>query len=213
MTMQARGQRIDVRRVLAALVATCAISGCARRVALTPEELARVEARADVEALRVYPGRRVVLLHRQLVADVRYRVRRSISESSRGRPIREILSRHAAGKIVARDKLRGATRLWVSFSPDCQTIACAFAFVETAQGSYLLAAVPGQPGRAPPEVYRGIVTRGRRVLAGRAHSLAEPNAVYLRERLIGGIEGIELVVRKRNTTRGAASVQFTSGYD
>lgn len=184
-------------RLLLGLIAAFMVLGsaCARRVALTPSELQRVRAQAELATLRVYPERRMALVYRAKQSVERYRVDKAIVDQARHARIKTVVARGTPGVIIAVTRRNDMPMLWVSFDPACDERACALGFVQTEADRFRLAAVPKLIGYGPARVRGRYRLRSHQFSPSKIESLAEANTVWALER--GGHSlTIELEVKK-----------------
>lgn len=171
-------------------------SGCARRFALKPKELERVQTEAGVQPLRVYTHRRLVALYDESDVDEKFQVQRDIVESARNEQKKKVITRNTAGLILKIEESNGQPLVWVTFDPGCTTVECAWGFVEGADGYFRLMTVPDREGYKKARAFRAIVWKKRRLKPGKMRSLAEPNDVYLVKKKNGKILTMYLDVKK-----------------
>jgi hypothetical protein len=188
-------------------------SGCARRFALKPKELERVQTEAGVQPLRVYTHRRLVTLYDEAERDESFRVQRDIIESSEGEQKKKKITRNTAGLILKIDDSNGMPLAWVTFDPWCTTVDCAWGFVQGEDGYFRLMIVPKREGYKPGRAFSRIVWKKRRLRANKMASLAEANDVYLAKKQNGKIITVYLDVKKvidrrtRTKTEKAQGIQ------
>lgn len=192
-----------------ALLAVCA-GGCARRQSFTAGELAQLDGRAAAGDVRVYVSKRVIAEYPEQALERTVAVDREIRVRTRERPLREIVGRGAAGQVIARDSLGGAARLWVAFAAGCEASACAYGFVATEDGRFVLASLPARATYREPVAYRGGVRASRRLRAGRRESLGEANEVLVVRRGERALT-VDLEVKKDSRERRRARVVRASG--
>lgn len=162
------------------LFATLA-GGCARRIDLNPTELDRIRGQGkdeELDKLRVYPKRKLIVLYREERTDSKYTVGGVVRERGAYRPVKLILGRKTAGKVIARTEQNGMPVFWVAFDNDCKDTACAFGFVLTEVNRYQLFAVPDREKYMPPESYRRNTFKRNRLKFVKQKSLAEANDVF-----------------------------------
>jgi hypothetical protein len=178
------------------LLGTLAASGCARRFYLKPKELEKVQTASGIQPLRVYPHRKLIVLHDEADRDETFEVQRNITESARNEQIKKIVTRNTAGLILEIEEANGQPLLWVTFDPECTTVDCAYAFVQSEDGRYRLHTLPKYEGYQDPRSFRSCVWKKRRLKPNKMASLAEANDVYLVKKRNGKILTIELDVKK-----------------
>ncbi len=194
--------------MIVALLTTCA-GGCARRQGFTAGELAQLDGR-EAEDVRVYVSKRLITEYPEQVLERTVAVDREIRVRTRERPLREIVGRGTAGQVIGRDTVHGAARLWVAFAAGCEASTCAYGFVSTEDGRFLLASLPGRAAYREPAGYRGGVRAKRRLRVGRRESLAEANEVLVVRRGERALT-VELEVKKDSRERRRARVVRASG--
>lgn len=172
-------------------------TGCARRYALTPKELERVQTEAGVQPLRVYTHRRLMTVYDEADRDETFRVQRDIIESSSGEKYRKKITRNTAGLILKIEESNGMPLAWVTFDPGCTTVDCAWGFVQGEDGLFRLMVVPTREGFKPGRAFSRIEWKKRRLRPGKMKSLAEANDVYLVKKKNGKIITVYLDVKKR----------------
>lgn len=199
--------------VLAVAASLLTSTGCAKRYALTPTELERVKTEAGVEPLRVYTNKKLLVFYDEADVQEQYRVERQIKESARGNRIKDLVTKNAAGLILAIDELNGAPLLWVTFDPSCQKPECAYGFVESDDREYRLAVIPAIDGFQEPVAYRGLKWKRRRLRPGKLASLAEANEVFLCKKRNGKILTVDLEVKKVVDERTKTKTRRSRGID
>jgi hypothetical protein len=202
-----------VRLGLLALTLAAGSTGCAKRFALTPDELARVESEADRKALRVYPNKRMLAVYDQSNVPEKYAVNRQIVEASDKDRLKEIMTKNTAGFILAVEELNGKPLLWVTFEPSCAKPDCAFGWVQTEDKHYKLVSVPERSGYGEAKTYRSCVWKRRLLKKGKLKSLAEANEVFLVKKRNGKILTLELQVKKVIDDRTKTRTRRARGVD
>ena len=182
--------------VLALSAGLISVSGCAKRLQLTPAEFERIEKREQaVDALRVYVSKKLVIIYEEDDDSEEYKVNKNITESSEERRLKVIISKGTKGLIMDTDDKNGAPLLWVTFSDSCKDKDCAYGFVQTEDGVFRLAIIPKREGYKDPLPY---YKREKKPLKpGKLKSLAEKNDVFLWKNKRGKIFTIDLIVKKR----------------
>ena len=182
--------------VLALSAGLISVSGCAKRLQLTPAEFERIEKREQaVDALRVYVSKKLVIIYEEDDDSEEYKVNKNITESSEERRLKVIISKGTKGLIMDTDDKNGAPLLWVTFSDSCKDKDCAYGFVQTEDGVFRLSIIPKREGYKDPMPY---YKREKKPLKpGKLKSLAEKNDVFLWKNKRGKIFTIDLIVKKR----------------
>jgi hypothetical protein len=187
--------------VLALSMGLVASSGCARRLELTPAEFERIDKQEQAtEALRVYVGKRLVVVYEADDRDQQYEVDRTINTSQDRQLLRVIISRSTMGQIIDSEERNGAPLLWVTFSSRCKDKDCAYGFVQTEDGVFRLTVVPERDGYREPKVYFRREPKKKMEL-GKLRSLAEKNSVYVFKKKNGKVRTIDLIVKKRTDNK------------
>ncbi|MBL4683463.1 MAG: hypothetical protein JKY37_02645 [Nannocystaceae bacterium] len=189
-------QRLRLPVAIALVSALAALSGCKKRLPLTPKELARVQTEAGVQPLRVYTERKLISLYPADEKNEQFEVSRDIRETTRQDQLKKIVTKNTAGLILKIEERNGAPLLWVTFEPGCTAVDCAYGFVQTEDGRYRLADVPDRPSFADPTIYRSCVWKKRKLRAGRMKSLQESNDILLVKKNNGKLLTIVLTVKK-----------------
>jgi len=173
-----------------------AVSGCARRFKLTPDELARLDKRVtNPEQLYAYPHRKIILIY-ELDTEQKVELGRTVNiDVQKERPL-VMVYRTASGQIIERDESNGVPRLWLSFRKDCNDQSCAFGFVRTEDNLYKLAFVPEREGYKLLAIYRRVERKRNKMKKGKVSALGEANEVYLIKRK-RRVKTIHLDVKKR----------------
>ncbi len=203
--------RIAAAMLLLALVA----SGCARRLDLTPAELSRIETRdGDLKTIRVFPNRKLLSLYREDEVAQTYEVnKRKVTERGAYRPLERIIARKTPGKVVARTELNGMPVLWVAYDKDCADTTCAYGFVLTELGRYMLYQVPDRKGFQTPNNFRRNKFKRNLLKMTKQRSLAEANEVFAVTRKSGKVLTIDLQIRKDVYRPTRADVERAGGAD
>lgn len=202
--------RVGAMMGLAAILTT---SGCAKRYALTPQELERVKTEAGVQPLRVYTNKKLIAIYDEANVQEQFQVQKKIRESADEARLKEVVTKNTAGLIIAIDELNGAPLLWVTFDPSCSNPDCAYGFVETEDKTYRLVTLPPREGYRDARAYRGLVWKRRRLNKGKLASLAEANEVYLAKKMSGKILTVDLQVKKVVDKRTRTRTRRSQGID
>lgn len=199
----------------AALLLALVAGGCARRLDLTPAELARIESTdGDLKTLRVFPKRKLISLYKEEVVAQKYEVgKRKITERGAYRPFKRIIGRKIAGKVVSRTELNGMPVLWIAFDNTCADTACAYGFVLTELAQYTLFQVPERTGFQTPVNYRRFTFKRNILKLAKQKSLAEANEVFAVTRRSGKVLTIDLQIRKDTYRPTRADVERAGGAD
>ena len=205
--------RIAAAMLLLALVA----SGCARRLDLTPAELSRNLYNTRIqpdETIRVFPKRRLLSLYKEDEVAQTYEVnKRKVTERGAYRPLERIIARKTPGKVVARTELNGMPVLWVAYDKDCADTTCAYGFVLTELGRYMLYQVPDRKGFQTPSNFRRNKFKRNLLKMTKQRSLAEANEVFAVTRKSGKVLTIDLQIRKDVYRPTRADVERAGGAD
>lgn len=180
------------------LFATMA-GGCARRLDLTTDELKKIENRdEELKTLRVFPKRKLLSLYREDSVDASYDVtKRKVTERGAYRPLKKIVGRQTAGKVIARTEQNGMPVFWIAFDNDCSDTACAYGFVLTEIGRWQLFQVPDREKYQPPANYRRNTLKRNLLKLAKQKSLAEANDVFaIRRRGGKRVLTVDLQIRK-----------------
>lgn len=200
-------------RLLAAL-ALVAASGCAKRFALKPDELEKVQLEAGVNPLRVYTSERLVTTWVEGQKNEQFEVDRQIRQASARLRIKNVTTKTDSGLILAIEELNGMPLLWVTFSADCREPACAFGFVQTEDGLYRLFKSPPLEGYAEPaNYYKWLWKKYRRMKPGKMKSLGEANDVLVNKKKNGKLRTIYLEVIKVVDDRTRTRTRRSGGVD
>lgn len=212
-----RGLKLQhVPRIAAALLLLALVaSGCARRLDLTPAELSRIETRdGDLKTIRVFPNRKLLSLYREDEVAQTYEVnKRKVTERGAYRPLERIIARKTPGKVVARTELNGMPVLWVAYDKDCADTTCAYGFVLTELGRYMLYQVPDRKGFQTPNNFRRNKFKRNLLKMTKQRSLAEANEVFAVTRKSGKVLTIDLQIRKDVYRPTRADVERAGGAD
>jgi len=203
--------RIAAALLLLALVA----SGCARRLDLTPAELSRIEARdGDLKTIRVFPNKKLLSEYAQDEVAQTYEVnKRKVTERGAYRPLERIIARKTPGKVVARTELNGMPVLWVAYDKGCEDTTCAYGFVLTELGRYMLYQVPDRKGFQTPNNFRRNKFKRNKLKMTKQRSLAEANEVFAVTRKSGKVLTVDLQIRKDVYRPTRADVERAGGAD
>src|SRR5690554_762001 len=175
-------------------------TGCAKRLTLTPAEFERIEKREQAtEDLRVYVGKKLVVIYELDDDAASYKVDKNINTSSEQNILRVIIAKSTKGVIIDSEDKNGAPLLWVTFSQSCKDKDCAFGFVQTEDGVFRLTTVPERDGYKAPKPYFKRETKA--MAHGKLKSLAEKNDVFLWKNPRGKIFTTDLIVKKRTDTK------------
>lgn len=197
-----------VRRALAVQVLALAwvgLTGCIRRIDLTPQAFDRWHAQdPDLDALRVYPDRRLLSYYPELGENVTRDVKdRKVIERGAKNVHKRTITGRTSGRIVAMDTLNGMPRLWVTFFPDCEAAVCAYGFVLTEHQRYSLVSVATLADYGSPVSYRRHRLKRNKLQLSRQRSVGEANEVLAAKRRKGKALPINLQLRldSRQRTR------------
>ena len=190
-------------------------AACARRLDLTPAELTRIEARdGDLKTIRVFPKRRLLSLYKEDEVAQTYEVnKRKVTERGAYRPFKRIIARKTAGKVIARTELNGMPVLWIAYDNTCADTTCAYAFVLTELGRYMLIQVPDRKGFQTPTNFRRFTFKRNTLKMTKQRSLAEANEVFAVTRKSGKVLTIDLQIRKDTYRPTRADVERAGGAD
>lgn len=144
--------------VVAALLV--ASPGCASRRALHEGDLAGTANPQAREQVRVYPSDRMVTVYEQSPG--------ADEADPTQQMLKVVVGRDTAGAIVGEDDRDGRRRLWITFDPTCREAECAFGFVESDDGGYVLADAPSREGFEAPVTYVGSTSERNRLDTGGA---------------------------------------------
>ncbi len=191
--------------MLALATGLLASTGCARRLKLSPAEFERIDTREQaVEALRVYVGKKLVVIYEEDIEDEDYEVDKNVTESSDERRLKRIIGKRTPGLVVDKDERNGAPVLWVTFSADCKDKTCAEAFAQTEDGLFRLIEVSRQDGYKEPKPF--YVSEKKPLKLGKLKSLAEKNDVLLWKNRRDKLFTIDVVIKKRNVKKRETDV-------
>jgi hypothetical protein len=207
-----------IARTLGALALSAGLlttTSCAKRLILTPGEYERIEKREmAVEDLRVYVGKKLVVLYELEDDAATYKVEKTIKTSAEQNLVRVIIDKNTKGLILDTEDKNGAPLLWVTFNSRCKDKDCAFGFVQTEDGVFRLTSVPERDGYKKPRVYyKREKNEKKRMALGKLRSLAEKNDVYLFKNKREKIFTIDLIVKKRTDTKRTVKTERGSGVD
>jgi hypothetical protein len=189
-------------------------SGCAKRFALEPKELEKVQTEAGVQPLRVYTSERLVTTWIEGNANEQFEVDRQIREASARLRIKNVTTKTDSGLILKIEELNGMPLLWVTFSATCNAPECAFGFVQTEDGLYRLFKSPPLEGYAEPTNYYKWLWKKYRVMKlGKLKSLGEANDVLVNKKRNGKLRTIHLEVIKVVDDRTRTRTRRSGGVD
>lgn len=205
------------RCTLATLLLTAlVVSGCARRLDLTPTELARIKEKdPELKILRVFPNKKLISLYRESQVAQSLEVgKRKITERGAYRPLEIIVGGSTPGKIIETTELNGMPLMWVSFDNDCDNTACAYGFALTELGLYSLIKVPDREKYETPVSYRKNKFKRNELKYTKQKSLAEANEVFAATRKRSGkVLTIDLQIRKDTYRPTRADRKRAGGVD
>ncbi len=200
--------------VLLSALAVLGGTGCAKRFALEPKELEKVQTEAGVQPLRVYTSERLVTTWVEGQANEQFEVDREIREASARLRIKNVTTKTDSGLILKIEEQNGMPLLWVTFSADCKDPTCAFGFVQTEDGLYRLFKSPPIEGYADPANYYKWLWKKRRVMKlGKMKSLGEANDVLVNKKRNGTLRTIHLEVIKVVDDRTRTRTRRSGGVD
>ncbi|MCH9683873.1 MAG: hypothetical protein K0V04_20745 [Deltaproteobacteria bacterium] len=202
-----------VGATLLAAAALIASTGCAKRLALVPSELEKVQVEAGVQPLRVYPSRRMVTIWKEAAVDKDFGVDRKIIESSANQQLKTVTAKGTSGQILKIEERNGMPLLWVTFDGSCNEPDCAFGFVLTEDERYRLIERPKISGYDDPRSYHHCLAKGRIMKLGKMKSLGEANDVYVNKRKNGKLRTIHLDVIKVVDERTRTRTRRSGGVD
>lgn len=209
-----RASFVRLRRSVVFLVLGLAmISGCAKRLKLNPDDLARVQTEAGIQPLRVYTSAKLVSVYPPGQRNEQFQVQKKIVESSRGEAKKVVIDKKTPGLILAVDELNGKPLLWVTFFSSCAKPECAYGFVESEDGQYRLVEVPAQEGYGDPTNYHRWAFDSRSMKKGKLASLAEANEVFVLKKGNGKLLTIDLEVLKVIDRRTKTQTERAGGID
>lgn len=195
-----------------------ATGGCAKRLALEPKELEKVqgqgEGSAGLDSLRVYTSERLVTVYVQANVNEQFDVDRQIREASARLLFKNITTTGDSGKILKIEELNGMPLLWVTFSASCSAPECAFGFVQTEDGLYRLFKSPPLEGYTEPvNYYKWFWKKYRVMKLGKMKSLGEANDVFVNKKRNGKLRTIWLEVEKVVDDRTRTRTRRSGGVD
>lgn len=197
-----------------AAVALAASSGCAKRLALEPKELERVQKEAgSTDPLRVYVSKRLITIYDQADVAQDFTVDKQIVQQSDRQQLKNILTPKDSGKILAVEDSNGMPLLRVTFDASCNEPSCAFGFVQNEDGLYRLIEAPPLPGYAEPKNYHVRPNKRRLMKLGKMKSLSEANDVFVNKRRNGKLRTIHLEVIKVIDDRTRTRTRRSGGVD
>lgn len=207
------------RRPLAVLVLTLTAllgSACARRLNLTPAELAKITDKdPELTTLRVVPNKKLISIYRESSVNQSYDVtKRKVTERGAYRPLEVTLGRSTPGKVVSTTELNGMPLMWISFENECEDTACAYGFALTELDRYSLIKVPDKDKFDTPVSHRRNKFKRNKLRHTKQRSLAEANEVFavVRKRS-GKVLTIDLQIRKEVYRPTRADKQRVGGAD
>jgi hypothetical protein len=160
-------------------------SGCAPREYLTPGRLTEITSLDPrLEMVRVYPSKKLIVVYERSLGqgfDIE-RSQGAIQEQQKARRIEVTIPRKLRGAILEVDRKPDRTLLWVTFDAQCTSRSCAYGFAETDDALYRLYSVPAIEGYTDPSVYRGQVSRRRRMARTKVFSRSRSVPVYFTTR-------------------------------
>jgi hypothetical protein len=201
--------------VLLAALALLGASGCAKRFALEPQELEKVQVEAGVQPLRVYTSERLVTVWVEGDVDQQFEVDRQIRQASARLRIKNVTTKTDSGQILKIEELNGMPLLWVTFSADCREPACAFGFVQTEDKLYRLFHSPPLEGyNDPANYYKWLWKKYRLMKLGKMKSLGEANDVLVNKtKRKGKLRTVHLEVIKVVDDRTRTRTRRSGGVD
>jgi hypothetical protein len=200
--------------VLLAALGLVSAGGCAKRLALEPKELEKVQSEAGVQPLRVYVSERLVTTWVEGQVNEQFEVDRQIREASARLRIKNVTTKSDSGLILKIEELNGMPLLWVTFSASCNQPECAFGFVQTEDGLYRLFKSPPLEGYADPaNYYKWLWKKYRTMKLGKMKSLGEANDVLVNKRRNGKLRTIHLEVIKVIDDRTRTRTRRSGGVD
>ncbi len=199
--------------MLTAALAVVGLSGCAKRLALVPKELEKVQVEAGVQPLRVYTSKRLVTIYNEAVVDEQFQVDRQIRESSAGQRLKNVITRNTSGQIIKIEERNGMPLLWVTFDSSCNEASCAFGFVQNEDGLHYLTDAPPLEGYTEPKNYHTCLSKRRNMKLGKMKSLGEANDVMVNKKRNGKLRTIHLEVIKVTDERTRTRTRRSGGVD
>lgn len=189
-------------------------AGCAKRLALEPAELERVQKEAgSTDPLRVYVSKRLITVYDEAQVAQDFTVDKQIVQQSDRQQLKNILTKSDSGKILEVADSNGMPLLWVTFDASCNEAACAFGFVQNEDGLYRLLAAPPLEGYAEPKNYHGWRSKRRLMKLGKMKSLSEANDVFVNKRRNGKLRTVHLEVIKVIDDRTRTRTRRSGGVD
>ncbi len=191
-------------------------TACAKRFALEPKELEKVQKiDASAQPLRVYVSERLVTTWIEGQINEQFEVDRQIREASARLRIKNVTTKGDSGLILKIEELNGMPLLWVTFSATCNAPDCAFGFVQTEDGLYRLFKSPPLAGYADPANYYKWLWKKYRVMKlGKMKSLGEANDVLVnKKKRKGKLRTIHLEVIKVVDDRTRTRTNRSGGVD
>jgi hypothetical protein len=189
--VQSRGSWLMGLSMLAGLLAT----GCAPREYLTPGGLGEITSLDPrLEMVRVYPSKKLLVVYERSLGqgyDIE-RTQGAIQQQQKGRRIEVSIPRKLRGAILEVERRPEGTVLWVTFDAQCTNRGCAYGFAETDDALYRLYEVPGIQGYAEPSVYRGQISRRRRMARTKVFSRSRSVPVYFTTRGLTASVALEI---------------------
>jgi hypothetical protein len=161
--------------------AVAVLGGCTPREYLTPGGLAEITALDPrLEMIRVYPSKKLIVVYeRSLGQDIDIeRSQGAIQQQQKARRIEVSIPRKLRGAILEVERRPDARVLWITFDAQCTTRSCGYGFAETDDGLYRLFSVPDIQGYTDPSVYRGRVSKRRRMARTKVFSRSRSVPVY-----------------------------------
>ncbi|MCA9655456.1 MAG: hypothetical protein KC501_36410 [Myxococcales bacterium] len=189
-------------------------SGCAKRLALVPAELERVQKEAgSLDPLRVYVSKRLITVYTEAQVAQDFTVDKQIVQQSDRQQLKNILLKTDSGKILKIEESNGMPLLWVTFDASCNTPDCAFGFVQNEDGLHRLIKAPPLEGYAEPKNYHVRFNDRRLMKLGKMKSLSEANDVFVNKRRNGKLRTIHLEVIKVIDDRTRTRTRRSGGVD
>lgn len=174
------------------------VGGCAPREYLTPGGLAEVTSLDPrLEMIRVYPTAKLIVIYERSLGQANdiERTQGTLNQQQKARRIEVTIPRKLRGAILEVDRSGERPILWVTFDQQCTTRSCAYGFAETDDALYRLYSVPAIQGYAEPSVYRGQVSRRRRMARTKVFSRSRSLPVYFTTR--GLTASVALEIKRR----------------
>lgn len=171
-------------------------SGCAKRFALVPKELEKVETEGNIKSLSVYTSKRLVTTWVEGEVAQQFEVSGQIRQASARQRLKNVVSKSVPGQILEVAELNGMPLLWVTFDSSCNEPDCAFGFVETEDKLYRLFQAPELEGYGPPTNYYSYLSKRRVMKLGKMQSLGEANDVMVNKKRNGKLRTINLEIIK-----------------